>query len=78
MLPVCGDGVIFLFILQKNKNVKQKVLRDENDYTKDEIKEIYKKIDLTDEKIYDEDILEENGWFLEDTVTYIVNGVTIE
>ena len=29
-------------------------------------------------KIYDEDILEENGWFLEDTVTYIVNGVTIE
>ena len=53
-------------------------IRDENDYTKDEIKEIYKKIYLTDEKIYDEDILEENGWFLEDTVTYIVNGVTIE
>jgi len=53
-------------------------LRNESDYTKDEIKEIYKKIYLTDEKIYDEDILEENGWFLEDTVTYIVNGVTIE
>ena len=53
-------------------------IRNESDYTKDEIKEIYKKIYLTDEKIYDEDILEENGWFLEDTVTYIVNGVTIE
>lgn len=53
-------------------------LRNESDYTKDELKEIYKKIYLTDEKIYDEDILEQNGWFLEDTVTYIVNGVTIE
>ena len=53
-------------------------LRDESDYTKDELKEIYKKIYLTDEKIYDEDILEQNGWFLEDAVTYIVNGVTIE
>ena len=39
-------------------------IRDENDYTKDEIKELHKKIYLTDEKIYDEDILEENGWFL--------------
>jgi len=53
-------------------------IRNENDYTKDEIKEIYKKIYLTDEKIYNEDILEENGWYLEDTITYIVNGVTIE
>ena len=53
-------------------------LRNESDYTKDELKEIYKKIYLTDEKIYDDDILEQNGWFLEDTVTYIVNGVTIE
>ena len=53
-------------------------LRNESDYTKDELKEIYKKIYLTDEKMYDEDILEQNGWFLEDTVTYIVNGVTIE
>ena len=53
-------------------------LRNESDYTKDELKEIYKKIYLTDEKIYDEDILEQNGWFLEDTVRYIVNGVTIE
>ena len=32
-------------------------LRNESDYTKDELKEIYKKIYLTDEKIYDEYIL---------------------
>jgi len=53
-------------------------LQDENDFTDEEIKEIYKTIYINDEKIYDEDILEENGWSLEDTTTYIVGDKMID
>ena len=53
-------------------------LQDESDFTDEEIKEIYKTIYINDEKIYDEDILEENGWSLEDTTTYIVGDTMID
>ena len=53
-------------------------LQDESDFTDEEIKEIYKTIYINDKKIYDEDILEENGWSLEDTTTYIVGDTMID
>ena len=53
-------------------------IKDENNYTEEELYLIYKSIyEDIDEEYYDENYMEENGWDLSDTTYEISDGVEL-
>jgi hypothetical protein len=51
---------------------------NKDNYSKDELKDIYKLIYENEDENYDEEFLENNGWYLDETIYGFSTGCVLE